>query len=207
MNLKCIDSDNGNIAKFQESLPMMKKDGIQGAVQVIGVSAKPEFIPDSKGVHRIWIPTEGRVVINEVFKNRVVDSLRSFAGDLFDPNKTVEIEKLSKVAVGDGGFENAIVTNDPFVPVIPADPAQPPSPQASDTQLYHQLFEKTIDIVDRPTDLQLRSTVTFDKTEANGELTEFGLFTDGPRLFSRRTRRPINKGNDMFLIIRWTILL
>lgn len=192
------------------------KHFIAGGLQIIGLDTAPLFLPTTlpsgRRVRGMWVPTNAKVLFCETQCNRVLNLARQYIGDILDPNKTVNPRKFSHISVGDGGFENGVVTIDPFIPTVPGPPTQPPGPLGGDVSLYHELFEKVIEVVDRPTDLQVRSTITFDKSEANGELTEFALkfkdvVTDVKYCFSRRTRRPISKGSDMFLVIRWTILV
>jgi len=130
------------------------------------------------------------------FNNSIVLTGRELVAKLF---LNQSINPISKVRVGTG-------TN----PV-----------NSDDTNLSQMLFEKNINPINLSQDLQSTEsdvqgvkvsrkkvimTVNLDQNEANGALTEAGLFTEDNVMYNRVVFLPINKTSDFQLTLIWEIV-
>ncbi len=130
------------------------------------------------------------------FNNSIVLTGRELVAKLF---LNQSIKPISKVMVGTG-------TN----PVKP-----------EDTTLAKKIFEKKINSPNLSQDLQSTEsdvqgvkvsrkkvimTVNLDQNEANGALTEAGLFTEDNVMYNRVVFLPINKTSDFQLTLIWEIV-
>jgi hypothetical protein len=136
---------------------------------------------------RVKVYLDGKNVFDD--HNLVVDGYDDMtslylAKDFSDP--------IRSIAVGTGGHVLGDITT-------------PISPVPSDSALETELFRKDIGTFANPTTNSTKYTVTFSTFEANGEITEAGIFTDSGLMIARVTFSNVTKTGAQSMLIEWTL--
>ena len=138
---------------------------------------------------------KGRVTITmngerKVFSNLVVDGYKEYSSKL---NIKDFADPVRSIAVGTGGH-------------ILGDITTPVPPQLTDPALETELLRKDIGAFSNPTTTTSKYSVTFTTFEANGEITEAGLFTDAGLMVARVTFSNVTKTIAQNMLIEWELI-
>lgn len=155
---------------------------------------------DLRGRLTLQKRTSDNQILEEIqANNSIVLTGRDLVAKLFIKETKDTIKPVSHVGVGTG---TKPVTTD-------------------DTALANEIHKKSLNRIEIERDLQsieidttagtssrrkLMLTVDLDLDEANGALTEAGLFTEDGVMYNRVTFPPINKSQDFKLTLIWEIL-